>query len=87
MALRNQALARYCWCGAAPDTWKPTYADRGTTREVILHIHNPIGGEEIYRATDTYPLGSYEGRTERTVPCTGDQSSSTDRCPGASRCR
>ena len=36
-------------------------------------MHNPIGGEEIYRATDTYPLGSYESRTERTVLCTGDQ--------------
>ena len=70
---RDAPLSNWTWCGAAPDTWKPTYADRGTTRKVVLHIHNPIGGEEVYRATDTYPVGSYEGRTERTVLCTGDQ--------------
>ena len=27
----------------------------------------------MYRATDTYPVGSYDGRTERTVLCTGDR--------------
>ncbi len=70
---RDAPVGNWTWCGAAPDTWKPTYGDRGTTREVVLHIHNPIGGEEIYRATDTYPVGSYEGRTERTVLCTGDR--------------
>jgi hypothetical protein len=70
---RDAPVGNWTWCGAAPDTWKPTYADRGTIREVVLHIHNPIGGEEIYRATDTYPVGSYEGRTERTVLCTGDR--------------
>ena len=46
----------------------------GTTGEVVLHIHNPIGGEEIYRARDTYPAGSYDGKTETTVLCTGDRS-------------
>ena len=35
-------------------------------------IHDPIGGEKIYRATDTYPAGSYDGKTETTVLCTGD---------------
>ena len=70
---RDAPVGNWTWCGAAPDTWKPTYADRGTTREIVLHVHNPIGGEEIYRATDTYPVGSYEGRTERTVLCTGDR--------------
>ena len=34
----------WTWHGAVPHTWKPTYADMGTTREVVLHIHNPIGG-------------------------------------------
>ena len=70
---RDAPVSNWTWCGAAPDTWKPTFADRGPTREVVLHIHNPIGGEEVYRATDTYPVGSYEGRTERTVLCTGDR--------------
>ena len=39
----------------------------------LLHIHNPIGGEELYRARDTYPAGSYDGKTETTVLCTGDR--------------
>ena len=62
----------WTWHEAFPRTWKPTYADMRTTREVVLHIHNPIGREEIYRATDTYPVGSYDGKTERTVSCTGE---------------
>ena len=33
----------------------------------------PRPGEEIYRATDTYPAGSYDGKTETTVLCTGDR--------------
>ena len=67
-------VGHWTWHGAAPPrTWKPTYTDRGTTREVVLHIHHPIGREEIYRATDTYPAGSYEGKTETTVVCTGDR--------------
>ena len=67
-------VGHWTWHGAAPPrTWKPTYTDRGTTREVVLHIHHPIGGEEIYRATETYPAGSYEGKTETTVVCTGDR--------------
>ena len=32
--------------------------------------HNPVRN---LPATDTYPVGSYEGRTERTVLCTGDR--------------
>ena len=61
-------VGHWTWHGAAPPrTWKPTYTDRGTTREVVLHIHHPIGREEIYRATDTYPAGSYEGKTETTA--------------------
>ena len=63
----------WTWHGAVPRTWKPTYADRGTTREVVLHIHDPIGREKIYRATDTYPAGSYDGTTETTVLCTSDR--------------
>ena len=67
-------VGNWTWHGAAPHTWRPTYADLESSREVVLHIHSPIGGEEIYRATDTYPVvGSYEGRTERTVLCTGDR--------------
>ena len=67
-------VGHWTWHGAAPPrTWKPTYTDRGTTREVVLHIHHPIGGEKIDRATDTYPAGSYEGKTETTVVCTGDR--------------
>ena len=70
---RDAPVSNWTWRGTAPRTWKPAYAERGTTREVVLHIHNPIGREEIYRATDTYPVGSYDGRTETTVLCTGDR--------------
>ena len=66
-------ISNWTWHGAVPRTWKPAYADRETTREVVLHIHNPIGGEKIYRATDTYPVGSYDGKIETTVLCTGDR--------------
>ena len=73
-ALTGDAPAsNWTWHGAVPRTWKPTYADRGATKEVVLHIHNPIGREEVYRATDTYPAGSYDGKTETTVLCTSDQ--------------
>ena len=65
-------VGNWTWCGVVPAIWKPTYADKGTTSEVVLHIHNPVGGEEMYRATDTYPAGSYDGETERTVLCTGE---------------
>ncbi len=44
----------------------------GTTREVVLHIHDSVAGENIYRATDTYSPGSYDCETETTVLCTGD---------------
>ena len=66
-------VGNWTWHDAVPRTWTPTYADMGATREVVLHIHHPIGGEEIYRATDTYPAGSYDGKTETTVLCTGDR--------------
>ena len=66
-------VGNWTWHGAAPRTWTPTSADMGATREVVLHIHHPIGGEEIYRATDPYPAGSYDGKTETTVLCTGDR--------------
>ena len=65
-------VSNWTWCGAVPPLWKPTYADKGTTREVVLYIHNPVGLEEIYRATDTYPAGSYDGETETTVLCRGE---------------
>ena len=68
---RDAPVSNWTWCGTAPRTWKPTYADRGTTREVILHIHNPTGREEICRATDTCSVGSYNGQTETTVLCAG----------------
>ena len=70
--LGDPPVGNWTWREAVPRTWKPTYADMGTTREVVLHIHNPIGQNEIYRATDTYPAGSYDGKTERTVLCTGE---------------
>ena len=66
-------VSNWTWHDEVPRTWTPTYTDRRPTRDVVLHMHHPIGGEEIYRATDTYPAGSYDGKTETTVLCTGDR--------------
>lgn len=65
-------VRNWSWCGTVPRTWKPTYVDTGTNKEVILHIYNPIGQDRIYRATDTYPAGSYDCKTEDTELCWGD---------------
>ncbi len=66
-------VGNWTWQGTAPRMWNPTYAHKGTTREVVLHIHNPIGGEQVCQATDTYPAGCYDGKTHTTVLCTGDR--------------
>ena len=56
-----------------PDEWpEPTYAERGTTRKVVMHIRHPVVTETIYRATDTYRADSYDCKTGTTVLCTGD---------------
>ena len=65
-------VGNWTWHGPVPHTWEPTFAEIGTTREVVLHIRNPIGQEIIYRATDTYRAGSYDGRTETEVLCSGE---------------
>ena len=61
----------WTWRRAAPPTWKPTYAERGTTKKIVLYIHDPVYGNKIYRATDTYPAGRYEFKTRTTVLCAG----------------
>ena len=66
-------VSNWAWHGDIPRTWKPTYTDMGTTRKVVLNIHNPVGEEVVYRATDTYPVGSYDGKTETTLLCRGDR--------------
>ena len=64
-------VGNWMWRGAVPREWRPTYVDQGAPKEVVLHIHDPIGEGQIYRATDTYPAGGYDGKTETTVLCTG----------------
>ena len=65
-------IGNWTWHGAVPRTWKPTYADMGTTKKVVLHIRNPVGTDAIYRATDTYRADSYDCKTGTTVLCTGE---------------
>ena len=60
----------WTWPRPVPKTWEPTYAERGATRKVALHIRNPVGGEQIYRATDTYRADSFDCTTRTTVLCT-----------------
>ena len=45
----------------------------GTTRKVVLHLRNPVGTDETYRATDTYRAGSYDCKTRTAVLCAGDR--------------
>ena len=59
------------WLGPVPKAWEPTYVERGSTKRIVLHIYNPVGGEEIYRATDTYRADSYDCTTRTNVLCTG----------------
>ena len=65
-------VGNWTWRGAVPRTWEPTYAERGTTRKVVMHIRNPVVTDTIYRATDTYRADSYDCKTGTTVLCTGD---------------
>ena len=65
-------VANWTWRRTAPRTWEPTYAERGTTKKVVLHIRDPVGGDRIYQATDTYQAGSYDCKTRTTVLCTGE---------------
>ena len=59
------------WRGPVPKTWEPTYVERDSTKRVVLHIYNPVGEEQIYRATDTYRADSYDCTTRTRVLCTG----------------
>ena len=47
------------------------YAEREAAGKVVLHIRNPVGRDEIHRATDTYRAGSYDCTTRTKVLCTG----------------
>ena len=65
-------VGKWTWHTAVPRTWEPACKERGTTREVVLYIRNPVGTETIYRATDTYRAGSYDPDTTDSVVCTGE---------------
>ena len=60
----------WTWLGPVPKIWEPTYLERGSTRRLVLHIHNRAAGE-TYRATDTYRADSYDCTTRTKVLCTG----------------
>ena len=64
------------------DTWEPTCSETGATRKIALYIDGPVYGDKIYRATDTYPAGTYDSKTRTTVLVARARGvSSTDRCP------
>ena len=56
--------------GPAPTTWEPTYDERRSTRRIVLPIRNPVGGEEICKATDSCRADSYDCTTKTSVLCT-----------------
>ncbi|MDE2754218.1 MAG: hypothetical protein OXI83_16725, partial [Gemmatimonadota bacterium] len=62
----------WTWHTPVPRTWEPTCIQRGTTREVVLYIRNPIVPDRIYRATDVYRAGNYDPDNRDTVVCTGE---------------
>ena len=61
----------WTWHSSAPKIWEPTVTERGATRKVVLHIYNPVGGEHIYRATDTYRADTYDCTTKTKALCSG----------------
>ena len=61
----------WTWHRPPPRTWRPTVAETGKTRVVVMSVRNPVGRETIYRATDTYRAGSYVGTTESEALCSG----------------
>ena len=65
-------VGNWTWHAPVPDRWAPTFAETGTATEIVLHVYNPIVGENVYRATDTYLTGSYVGKTATEVLCWGD---------------
>lgn len=62
--------AEWAWHGKPPRVWEPTYSDRGVTKQIILHIRDPVGSDRIYRATDIYRAGSYDCTTRTKLLCT-----------------
>lgn len=66
---RDAPVGDWTWLEDAPQTWEPTFVDRGATREVVLHIHDPMGQERIYKSIDTYPADSYACQTETMDLC------------------
>ena len=63
----------WTWHTAVPRRWEPTCIERGTAREVVLYIRNPVGSDTIYRVTDAYRAGNYDPDTgDQTVVCTGE---------------
>jgi hypothetical protein len=61
------------WQGAVPDTWLPTYKERGETKEITLHSYTAYLREGIYCQTDTYQPGSYDFETKVEVVALGGQ--------------
>ena len=62
----------WTWHDTIPSDWEPAYAKRGKTRKIVLHVRDPVGEDQIYRATDIYRDDSYDCTTKTKVLCTGD---------------
>ena len=60
------------WHTAVPRRWEPACIERGTTREVVLYIRNPVGTDRVYRATDAYRAGNCDPDTRDRTVCTGE---------------
>ncbi|MDE0101410.1 MAG: hypothetical protein OXN89_03440 [Bryobacterales bacterium] len=56
---------------APPRKGEPAYLERGTTKEVVLHLHTGLGRSRVFRATDRYFDGSYDCKATHTDLCTG----------------
>ncbi len=68
---RDAPIGEWEWLEDAPEIWEPSFIDEGETCKVILNIHNPVGQETVYQATDTYPKGSYAHQSENEDICIG----------------
>ena len=65
-------VGNWTWAGPVPEIWEPTFVEAGRTRRIVMHVHDPVVGENVYRATDTYRTGSYVATTETEVLCWGE---------------
>ena len=63
--------AEWKWLEPAPTEWSPQVQQEAEIVTVTFLTHSGLGGEAIYRHTDTYKPGAYRFESERQQVATG----------------